>query len=245
MLRFVFGYKLEQTHHPCYSHLLRWHNAGSIQRFLNNKTSGINNGYDPEEEFMQKLPSNFNTYSNLEKAQWIESTIFLSGYLLSSQGDRMAMANSVEGRYPFLDYRVMEFCATLPDQFKMNGLNEKYILKQLMKNRLPESILKRPKQAYRAPIVSTFITHPPEYLAELLDERTIKQADLFETGKVNTLFNRAKEGKPISEIDAMAITGIISTQLFYKLFFENDSNFKPALKRLSPKIYKQSYISVK
>src|SRR5674536_37640 len=82
----------------------------------------------------------------------------MSGYLLSSQGDRMAMANSVEGRYPFLDYRVIEFCSSLPADYKLKGLNEKYLLKKLLKNRIPDSILKRPKQAYRAPIKSVFLS---------------------------------------------------------------------------------------
>ena len=80
----------------------------------------------------------------------------MSGYLLSSQGDRMAMANSVEGRYPFLDYRVIEFCNKLPADFKLNGLNEKYLLKKLMKNKIPESIIRRSKQPYRAPIKNAF-----------------------------------------------------------------------------------------
>jgi len=48
----------------------------------------------------------------------------MTGYLLAAQGDRVAMANSVEGRYPFLDYRVIEFAATLPPDYKMHGLNE-------------------------------------------------------------------------------------------------------------------------
>ncbi|NJK85719.1 MAG: hypothetical protein HC906_06895 [Bacteroidales bacterium] len=56
----------------------------------------------------------------------------MSGYLLSSQGDRVAMANSVEGRYPFLDFRVIEFCSKLPLEYKIKGLNEKFILKKIM-----------------------------------------------------------------------------------------------------------------
>ena len=51
------------------------------------------------------LPGNFDQYDRLSKSQWLETTLFMSGYLLSSQGDRVSMANSVEGRYPFLDYR--------------------------------------------------------------------------------------------------------------------------------------------
>ncbi len=90
----------------------------------------------------------------LSRAQWLESKMFLSGYLLSSQGDRVSMAHSVEGRYPFLDHRVLEFCLGLRSQDKLKGLNEKYILKKLMNGHLPESVVNRSKQAYRAPVAS-------------------------------------------------------------------------------------------
>ncbi len=90
----------------------------------------------------------------LTRAQWLESKMFLSGYLLNSQGDRVSMAHSVEGRYPFLDHNVMEFCMGLRSQDKLRGLNEKYILKKLMNGHLPESVVKRSKQAYRAPVAS-------------------------------------------------------------------------------------------
>jgi asparagine synthetase B (glutamine-hydrolysing) len=56
--------------------------------------------------------------------------ISLPSYLLSSQCDRMAMAHSVEGRYPFLNYRVVEFGAKLPLRLKMKVLNQKYLLKR-------------------------------------------------------------------------------------------------------------------
>ena len=116
----------------------------------------------------------------LAKSQWLETTVFMSGYLLSSQGDRMAMANSVEGRYPFLDYRVIEFCSSLPADFKLKGLNEKYLLKRLLKNKIPESILKRSKQAYRAPIKSVFVSkNSPEYVKEMLSESYFKKASIF------------------------------------------------------------------
>ncbi len=123
------------------------------------------------------LPDGFDQYDRLSKAQWLESVIFMSSYLLSSQGDRVSMANSVEGRYPFLDYRVIEFAATLAILIiRLHGLNEKFILKRMMNNRLPESVLKRPKQAYRAPIAKSFLSSPArEYVMDLLSEKDINQ----------------------------------------------------------------------
>ena len=146
----------------------------------------------------------------------------MSGYLLSSQGDRVAMANSVEGRYPFLDYRVIEFCAGLPDSFKLNCLNEKFLLKKMSKGRIPESITKRSKQAYRAPIASSFFySGAPEYISEILSEHNLKTFGLFNPEKVNSLIVKIKNDQNISEIDQMAIAGILSTQLLQKMFIED------------------------
>ena len=131
----------------------------------------------------------------------------------------MAMANSIEGRYPFLDHRVIEFCMKLPPDLKLNGLNEKYLLKKMMKGRLPQSILNRSKQAYRAPIKSTFISEDlPEYLKQMLSEDKIKSFGVFNLDHVKLLITKMHSGKKVSEIDNMALTGILSTQILYDLF---------------------------
>src|SRR5690606_5613302 len=157
----------------------------------------------------------------LAKAQYIEMVVFLSGYLLSSQGDRMGMANSVEGRYPFLDHRIIEFCATLPPDYKLKGLNEKVLLKNMMKGKLPEEILNRPKQAYRAPILSSFLgVDAPEFVMDILSEDFLLEAGIFNPESVSRLLAKMNSGKAYSEIDNMAITAIISTQLLYKQFIK-------------------------
>ncbi len=62
----------------------------------------------------------------------------------------------------------------------MHGLNEKYILKKMMHNRLPDSVLKRPKQAYRAPIAGSFLSTPArDYVMDLLSEQGIAQTGIF------------------------------------------------------------------
>ena len=180
ILKMFFEFKLEDIDNPFYSHLLRWNNSNHIKKhFSDHLKEGLNN-YDPLNDLEGRLPENFKEWSPLARSQWLETTVFMSGYLLSSQGDRMAMANSVEGRYPFLDYRVIEFCSGLPSDFKLKGLNEKYLLKKLMKGRIPESIIKRPKQPYRAPISSVFLTKDrPEYVNEMLSESFTKRAGIF------------------------------------------------------------------
>ncbi len=73
----------------------------------------------------------------------------LKGYLLGSQGDRMLSAHGVEGRFPYLDHHVIEFLATVPERFRLRGLKDKAILRETFRRDLPESILQRPKFAFR------------------------------------------------------------------------------------------------
>jgi asparagine synthase (glutamine-hydrolysing) len=217
--KMFFGYKLTETSHPLYSHLLRWHNTSRIKSFFSDEITAQLNGYNPLQQVSEKLPVNFSSWSKLAQSQYLEATIFMSGYLLSSQGDRMAMGNSVEGRYPFLDYRVIEFCSKLPDNFKLNCLNEKFLLKKMSEYKIPESITRRVKQPYRAPIASTFFnTNTPSFISDILSENSIKSSNLFNPHKVNSLTNKIKLQKNVSEVDQMAITGILSTQLIQQLF---------------------------
>ena len=177
ILKMFYGYKLEDVDNPFYSHLLRFNNSNHIKKHFSDRINQCLKDYSSLDVLEKRLPENFDSWDQLSKSQWLETTVFMSGYLLSSQGDRMAMANSVEGRYPFLDYRVIEFCSSLPSDYKLNGLNEKYLLKKLLKNRIPEKILKRPKQAYRAPIRSVFLDKDaPEYVKDMLSDIFYKKS---------------------------------------------------------------------
>ncbi|MEH1009019.1 asparagine synthase (glutamine-hydrolyzing) [Winogradskyella sp. ECml5-4] len=219
ILKLFFGYKLSETSSPIYSHLLRWNNTSRINNYLSKPYQEVISNYHPISKIEDQLKDQLNDYDYLTKAQWIEINFFMSKYLLSSQGDRMGMANSIEGRYPFLDHRVIEFCMTLNPDLKLKGLNEKYLLKYMMKDRIPESILNRSKQAYRAPIRSTFFSEEmPPYLSSMLSEENITGYGIFNLDFVNQLINKMKLNKQVSEIDNMAITAVLSTQILYDLF---------------------------
>ncbi len=219
VLKMFFSYKLNETKSPIYSHLLRWNNTSRIKKYLSASNRDAINGYDPVSDFEKKLESKLEGYDYLTKAQFIELNIFMSGYLLSSQGDRMGMANSIEGRYPFLDHRIIEFCMSLHPDLKLHMLNEKYILKKMMKGRLPKEILDRPKQAYRAPIRSTFISEDlPAYLKTMLSEEKIIEFGIFNPKHVGSLLTKMTKRGQVSEIDNMALTAILSTQILHDLF---------------------------
>ncbi len=224
LLRSFYGYKLEDINNPFYSHLLRWNNSNHIKKHFSERTKQTLKDYSVLDELEKKLPSNFDSWDQLAKSEWLETTIFMSGYLLSSQGDRMGMANSIEGRYPFLDYRVIEFCSSLPADYKLKGLNEKYLLKRLLKNRIPESIIKRSKQAYRAPIKSVFLSDKSaDYVKEMLSESYFRKADIFNFDSVSGLISKIEKTGVSSEIENMVLSSVISTHLLYYQFIEDQN----------------------
>ncbi|MBN1386914.1 MAG: asparagine synthase (glutamine-hydrolyzing) [Bacteroidales bacterium] len=222
ILKMFFGYKLDDTDNPFYSHLLRWNNSNHIKKHFSSSLKDDLAEYSPFDALSGRLPSGFDSWDPLAKSQWLETTIFMSGYLLSSQGDRMAMANSVEGRYPFLDYRIIELCAGLPPDYKLKGLNEKFLLKKLMENRIPESIIKRPKQPYRAPISSVFMSaDAPEYVKEMISDSYIKKVGIFNNETLSPLLNKIEKTGNASEVDNMVLAAVISTHLLHYQFIEN------------------------
>jgi asparagine synthase (glutamine-hydrolysing) len=222
ILRMFYGYKLTDIDNPFYSHLLRFNNSNHIKKHFSESLNRKLKDFSVLDSLEKRLPHNFNSWDQLSKSQWLETTVFMSGYLLSSQGDRMAMANSVEGRYPFLDYRVIEFCSSLPADFKLHGLNEKYLLKKVLKNRIPERILKRPKQAYRAPIRSAFLEKSaPEYVRYMLSDSYTKKAGIFNYDSVAGVISKIERTGVASEIDNMVLTSVISSHLLHYQFIEN------------------------
>lgn len=211
-----FGGALEETGSPWYSHLVRWRNNARARRFFSEDAAAALGGARPPD---LELPSDFMKWGALERAQYLESAIFLSQYLLSSQGDRVAMAHSVESRMPFLDYRVVEFCNRLPAAVKLRALRDKLLLRRLGRQWLPASVWQRPKRPYRAPIHrSFFCPGAPEYVRELLSATRIRRAGLFKPAAVEQLVKKAATGMPLGETDDMALAGILSAQLVHRLF---------------------------
>jgi len=223
-----FRQGLAETEQPGYSHRIRWRNTTRLQRLFSGGLRESLAGYDPVAEFLASLNNSISGWSSLAQAQYIEVATFMSPYLLSSQGDRMMAANSVEGRFPFLDHRVAEFCSRLPPSFKMRGLQEKHVLRKSAQGLLPPQIWQRRKQPYRAPIHSAFFAHPGEqetspYVEELLSPEAIKASGIFDSQAVARMTHKCQTGARVSEGDDMALVGVISTQLLYHLFVENFS----------------------
>jgi len=216
-----FRQGLTQVDRVGYSHLIRWRNTARLQRLFSAEMQRRTRGYDPAGEFLASLNGALSRWSPLAQAQYIEVATFMSPYLLSSQGDRMMAANSVEGRFPFLDHRVVAFCSRLPPDLKIRGLQEKYILKRSAQGILPPQIWQRRKQPYRAPIHPAFLARPLDYVEELLSPEAIRAGGVFDPGRVARLVRKCRAGTRVGEGDDMALVGVLSTQLLLHLFVDN------------------------
>ena len=223
-----FGHDLLAVDSPAYSHSLRWRNSARNHRFFSPDVRHYLQR-DSAELIGLMLPGTFERWDSLAKAQYFEIKIFLSQYLLSSQGDRMGMAHSIEGRFPFLDFRLVDFCNRLPATLKLRGLNDKYLLKRLGRHWLPNEIWQRPKRPYRAPIHNSFFNGAgADYVRELLSPDAINRTGFFSQPAVSQLVHKIEGGSPISETDDMAVAGILSTQLLHRSFIES-FNLPPPL----------------
>jgi len=215
-----FSEGLEHKDKPFFAHIPRWTTTRRIWQFFSPELREALSGFDPYSAIGGLLPPGIDRWLPLGRDQYIEAHTLMSGYLLCSQGDRVAMANSVEGRFPFLDHRVIEFANQLPPRYKLMGLTEKYLLKQAMKGWLPESIRNRTKQPYRAPDSQSFFRDgaPLDYVAELLSDSRLRTAGYFEPRSVAKLVEKCRAGRAIGFGDNMAFVGILSAMLVDDMF---------------------------
>ena len=222
MARRFFGRNIANHGTAGFAHDTRWHTTAALKRLLSKDMQAGAAARDAVGELLESLPHEFPNWSPLSQDQYLENRTLLSGYLLASQGDRMLMAHSVEGRFPFLDKEVVSLADSLPAAYKLRVLDEKHVLKRAAAGVVPPEILARKKQPYRAPDALSFVgEHAPPYIDEVLSERALRDANVFEVQPVAQLLRkcraRARDGQ-FSNADNMALVGVLSTQILHRDF---------------------------
>lgn len=123
----------------------------------------------------------------IHQRSYLDFKLRLSDHLVADHGDRMALANSVEARYPFLDINLVEFTREIPPNLKLNQLQEKYILKQAAKDFLPAQIINREKFAFHAPGSPNLLKQNVEYINDILSSNLIKKQGYFHPTAIENL----------------------------------------------------------
>ena len=223
--RRFFAQGLEDTSDPLYSHRLRFRAGGRILNLFSAPAleQALVPG-DPASRLERRLPNGFASFTPLAQAQYLEIASFFEGYLLHAQGDRMLMGNSIEGRFPFLDYRVAEFAAGLGDSAKLRRLREKEILRRASSGFLPSEINSRAKRPYRAPILRALAgPEAPAYVRELLEPGRIREAGVLSPEVVGRVYRKCLDNveRGVGEIDEMALAGAVSTMLLHEQLVAN------------------------
>jgi asparagine synthase (glutamine-hydrolysing) len=213
---------------PLFSHLPRFLLSSRMKEFYTPEFRKGLGGVDVIGELRASLPTRFFAWSPLNRAAYLEMTTLLSTYLLSAQGDRMAMAHGVEGRFPFLDHRLFEFAAALPTGSRLRGLREKEILRRWAARVLPSRIKGRGKQPYRAPDAPSFFgSGSPEWISDHLGPDALRRVGIFSAPAVDGLLRRCRAGLVTGFRENQAIVGILSTQLWHHQFIQGSHDVVP------------------
>jgi asparagine synthase (glutamine-hydrolysing) len=173
----------------------------------------------------------------LNRALYLGYKIMLAGLLMTHKGDRPAMANSVEARFPFLDRGVVDFCAQLAPDLKLRGWKgDKFLLRQFARQHLHPSVALRPKNIFRAAYSGSFLKPMPAYVDQLLSKESLAKTGLFDHDRVD-FFRKKLGGWHLRlgphMLQEVGLVGVISTQLWHHLFLDSGlcelSAWKPSL----------------
>jgi asparagine synthase (glutamine-hydrolysing) len=214
---------LENVSDPLYPYHTRIANSRATHDYFHPDVKAAIAATPPTQALVASLPTDFASRSLAEKCQYLEMKTLLSGYLLASQGDRMQSANSVEGRFPYLDHRLIEMLADMPPNLKLRQSQGKWILRNSYVDQLPSQTLQRPKFAYRAPGIEAFVGDGAGYVEAALSPDTIASAGLFDATRVQALWKKIRVKKTgFTTREQLSFTQILSTQLLFQMYCHND-----------------------
>ena len=215
-----FGQALDAPNDPYFAHRPRWATTNRTLRLLSAEFRRRIDAEHPIGKLAELAPRGAAAWEPLARDQYVEAHTLLSSYLLHAQGDRVAMAASIEGRYPFLDHRLIEFVNRLPSRWKIRGLTEKYLLRRAVTDWLPPRIATRTKQPYRAPDSESFFVDgkPLDYVAELLSPARVQDSGYFEPQQVAKLLEKCRSGAALGFADNMAFVTVLTAQLVHAQF---------------------------
>jgi asparagine synthase (glutamine-hydrolysing) len=134
--------------------------------------------------------------------------------------DRMCMAHSLESRSPLIDYKVVEYAASIPGDLKLKGKDLKYILKKVASRYLPKELIYRKKQGFGFPIAIWLRTELADFLKNLFNQSRFVDLGIFNQGYINTLLYEHLEGKKDHNFRLWIL---LNLEIWYRIYFENEN----------------------
>lgn len=216
ILRAFYGHELERMDDPLWSHRPRWRNGAA--GFLAADARRRFEDGDSERRLVASLPADFADWGVVARCQYLEMAVFLSGYLLAAQGDRMLMANSVEGRFPYLDHELADFAGRIPVSAKLPNLTEKALLREAASGLVPPVVGARRKHPYRAPGTVSLRCAAGLALVEELMVADGPGWELWDRARVAALVAKWSAGRPLGHRDDSAFIAILGGRILQREF---------------------------
>jgi asparagine synthase (glutamine-hydrolysing) len=168
-------------------------------------------------EPVRELQAHVRGQNTLDAMLYIDTKTWLPDDLLI-KADKMTMANSVELRVPLLDHKVLEFAASLPPSFKLNGFNLKYILKSVLSRKIPKEIRNRKKTGFPVPYESWLRNDLKSVVWDVLMDRRTLERGYFSKDGVEGLLRANSNGSNYSK----EIFSLLSLELWQRTFLEHE-----------------------
>jgi asparagine synthase (glutamine-hydrolysing) len=159
----------------------------------------------------------------LNRSIYLGIRVHLAGLHLAARGDRAAGRSGVQTRYPFLDLDVFEFLAPLAPRWKLRGLTDKYLQRQLAKRWVPERVLAGNKRLLHAPLNALHAAQPTEWMDQLLSRESLNKTGFFDPTAVQhwrDATRTMRHGFRRLFLE-MGLVGVLSTQLWHHQFFDS------------------------
>jgi asparagine synthase (glutamine-hydrolysing) len=168
-------------------------------------------------EPVRTLQAHVRGNSTLDAMLYIDTKTWLPDDLLI-KADKMTMANSIELRVPLLDHKVLEFAASLPSNFKLNGLTTKFILKKALSERIPKEIRNRKKTGFPVPYESWLRTDLKDLVWNVLMDGRTTDRGYFSKAAIEGLLRANSNGNNCSK----DIFSLLSLELWQRTFLEGE-----------------------
>ena len=154
----------------------------------------------------------------VHQRSYLDFKLRLADHLISDHGDRMALAHSVEGRYPFLDIDLVEFSKCIPPELKLNQFTEKYILRKVAEDLVPTEIVNREKYGFHAPGTPYLLRQNVEWINDLLSYDRIKRQGYFNPDIIERL--KAQYSKEDFRLNLPFESDLLMTVLSFGIFLD-------------------------